>query len=179
MFPPGALINLISMQQKNLYFLRHAIALPRGTRGIRDEERPLTEEGEKRMIKAAKGMRQLGLSIEVLLSSPLVRAIQTAEIVKEHLGISAAIEIDPELKPGGNLKTFLEKIRKRNRANFLLTGHEPAMSYWIEDLLGCGRTGSILLKKGALCHLQLDFSENPPDVEMRFLLQPKILRNLG
>lgn len=165
--------------EKSLYFLRHAIAVPRGTVGVADADRPLTEKGRNRMVRAVKGLRSLELSFDALLSSPLLRAFQTAEIVREQLPLNLEIEIEESLKPGGELLDFLKKLRHRPEQNILLTGHEPAMSSWIEDLLGCGKTGSIRMKKGGLCHLHLDFSSNPPEAEMLFLLPPRFARNLG
>lgn len=164
---------------KQLYFLRHAIAVPRGTEGVREEERPLTEAGREKIKKAAKGIRRLGVPIEAILSSPLTRAYQTAEIVAETLPTAPEIEIEAELSPDGDLQKFLKKIKKRPETSFLLTGHEPSLSSWIEDLLGCERTASILMRKGALCHLEVDLYETPPHARMIFLLQPKILRRLG
>lgn len=165
--------------EKSLYFLRHAIAVPRGTVGVNDADRPLTEKGRDRMVRAVKGLRSLGLCFDALLSSPLLRAFQTAEIIRDQLPLGKEIEIEESLRPDGDLADFLKKLRKRPEQNILLTGHEPAMSSWIEDLLECGKKGSIRMKKGGLCHLLLDFSSNPPEAEMLFLLPPRFARLLA
>ncbi len=164
---------------KNLYFLRHGIAVPRGTPGIRDADRPLTERGEERLIRSVKGMRQLGLKFDLILSSPLTRAYQTAQIVKVVLPFTKEIEIEETLTPEGSLSKFIVKMKKRKESEILLTGHEPAMSSWIQDLLRCGDSASVQMKKGALCQLRVDLQENPPEAELEFLLQPRILRRLG
>ena len=165
--------------EKSLYFLRHAIAVPRGTVGIPEPDRPLTDKGRTRMVRAVKGFRSLNWEFDALLSSPLLRAFQTAELVRDYLSLNLEIEIEETLRPEGKLSDLLKKLRQRPEQNILLTGHEPAMSSWIEDLLGCGMTGSIRMKKGALCHLHLDLSSDPPETEMLFLLPPRFARNLG
>lgn len=165
--------------EKDLYFLRHGIAVLRGTPGIRDFDRPLTEEGQKKLIRSVKGMQSLNLVFDAILSSPLVRAFETAEVVVEHLPFGGEIEIEETLRPEGELRDFLSRLKTRPEQRILLTGHEPAMSLWVQALLGCETTGTIRLKKGALCHLKIDLSGNPPWTEMIFLIQPKILRSLG
>lgn len=158
--------------------MRHAIAQDR-LMGIRDEDRALTSEGRKRMLKAAQGLRQWGLKVELCLSSPLVRAWETAEILQEHLPISTPIIQENSLVPGGSLIDFLQVIVKRPETHILATGHEPTLSSWIFSLLGCERQASIRMKKGALCHLSLDLSQNPPWVELIAHLPPRIMRGLG
>lgn len=165
--------------EKDLFFLRHAIAIPREAWSRPDEERPLTEAGRKKMVAAVRGMRHLGLEVEAVWSSPLIRAWQTAEIVKAHLPFSGKITSEKNLEPGGSLPALLEKIKSRKEKRMLLVGHEPEMSEWIQDLLGCGSSRTILLKKGALCQLRVVFSRHPPEAQMIFLLQPKALRRLN
>ena len=69
----------------DLYLLRHAIAVDAGTGNFSEEERPLTKEGHEKMIAAVRGMKEANIKVEVLLSSPLKRAWQTAEVVKQYL----------------------------------------------------------------------------------------------
>jgi len=167
------------MDQLNLYFLRHAIAVPRGRLEFPEEERPLTEEGREKMLRGARGIKKLGLGFESILSSPYTRAYETAEITRTVLDHLPEIEICKDLVPGGSLENFLQSLANRPERNILLVGHEPAMSSWIQDLLGCGMEGTILMKKGALAYLRLDLQMDPPEIEFVFLLQPKVLRRLG
>ncbi len=162
-----------------LYFLRHAIAVDRDEGDLSDEERPLTEKGRQKMIAAIRGLRQLDLKIDALLSSPLTRAIQTAELVRQHLPYEGALEIQEDLAPSGLLKNFLEKIGERKGKSFLLIGHEPNLSSWIRNLLGCARRGGLLLKKGGLCRLNLEQASESASSELIYLLQPKQLRAMG
>ncbi len=159
-----------------LFFLRHAIALEAGTSHYSEESRPLTEEGIQKMRLEVKGMKHLGLSFEALLSSPLTRAHQTAEIVKKNLPFQGKIEIEEELRPGGSLSSLLKKISHRNEQIFLLVGHEPTLSQWVQNLLGFDSESSLLLKKGGLCHLLLAGNLSAPRAELRALLPPRVLR---
>ncbi len=163
----------------DLYFLRHAIALERGAESISDEARPLTEEGREKMILAVRGMRRLGVEFEALLSSPLLRAVQTAELVKHYLPFKGPVEIEEELEPNGTLRAMLRKLASRKEQSFLLVGHEPMLGSWIRSLLDCGRGSSLQLKKGSLCHLVLDRPEPGSTTELIALLPPKALRLMG
>ncbi len=165
--------------EKHFYLLRHAIALAPEVSLVAEEERPLTPEGRKKMHKAALGMRRLEIVPELILSSPLVRAFQTAEIAQQILAPGLSIEVETELRPGGNLRALLKKLGRRSEEKILCVGHEPAMSYWAQDLLGCGRGASIRMQKAALCHLLLDFSAVPPAVELQALYPPRALRRLA
>ena len=162
-----------------LNFLRHAIAVERGEGDLSDEERPLTEKGREKMIAAIRGLRRIEFKFDALLSSPLIRAVQTAELIRQHLPFEGALEIVEDLGPNGFLKNFLEKIGERKEKSFLLVGHEPNLSLWIRNLLGCARRGALLLKKGGLCRLNLEQASESTSSELIYLLQPKQLRAMG
>ncbi len=167
------------MNKKELYFLRHAIAVESGTFGSSEKTRPLTEEGSQRMIQSVKGFKRLKINPEVILSSPFTRAWQTAELVKTHLPFLAEIETEENLQPGGELEEFLKKIRKRKEERFLLVGHEPSLSFWIQDLLEFRGRARVQMKKGALCHLKLEWTDSYLKAELVSLLQPRVLRRIG
>lgn len=164
---------------QNLYFVRHAIAIDHGTPGVEEEKRFLTKEGIKKMIEGVQGMSALKIKPGLLLSSPFVRAYQTAEILKRHLPFSGEIELENSLKPGGSLKVFLKRIADSDQQEIMLVGHEPTMSSWIEELLAIQGSGTILLKKGALAHLEIDRSMGTEEIKLVTLLQPKALRLIG
>jgi phosphohistidine phosphatase len=167
------------MALKYLYFLRHGIAVPRGTPGIPDWERPLTPEGRNRLIQSVKGMRRLGLKLDLICSSPLPRAFQTAEIVQQNLPFHGPLEINEELAPGGSWGKLWEKIKTRRESRILFTGHEPDFGQTLEKLLGCTSRGQLLMKKGALAHILLELNGETTCAELQFLLQPRVLRRLG
>src|SRR5438876_785979 len=93
-----------------LYILRHAVAKPRETwRGKDDSQRPLTRKGEKEMWCVAKGMKKLGLSFDLLLSSPYVRARRTAEIVSEVFKADKRLKLTMSLAAEADPRRFLKR----------------------------------------------------------------------
>jgi phosphohistidine phosphatase len=158
-----------------IYLLRHGIAEDRAVDRA-DATRALTAEGIRKMEQAAAGMRRLNVAVDLLLSSPLIRAQQTAEIVGQTLGLSVLLE--PALAPGFDLPmllALLEKLETRAAQRVMLVGHEPDLGLLTSGLIGGGQ---IELKKGGLALVDL-----PHDVEMdgvlRWLLPPSILRAIG
>lgn len=160
-------------------FLRHAIAAERGSDWPVDAERPLTESGRRKMIAAARGMGRLGLRFEALLTSPLLRAVQTARIVKKYLPFEGSLETAEELEPSGPLRELLRLLKGRRERSFLLVGHEPALSGWIGELLRLGPAASVEMKKGALCRIALERAEAGAAAELLALIPPKALRCCG
>src|SRR5437773_7792107 len=114
-----------------LYILRHAVAKSRDTwRGEDDSQRPLTRKGEKEMWRIAKAMKNLGLSFDLLLSSPFVRARRTAEIVRDVFKAGKKLKLTPALSAEADPERFLKQIPKmfRSARKILIVGHEPFLS---------------------------------------------------
>src|SRR3974390_612089 len=143
----------------NLYLLRHGLAAELDTPGLtKDSERPLTPKGERKLWKIADGMKALELSFDVILSSPYLRARQTAEIMGEALHASKKIEFSETLTLAGSAKKLMEVLKHLtpDREKILLVGHEPHLSEFI-SLLVSGRPGfSVIMKKGSLCKLSIE-----------------------
>src|SRR6516225_7203164 len=158
-----------------LYLIRHAIAEERGEAWPDDAKRPLTDEGISRMRKAARGLARLDVSIDLVLSSPLVRARQTAEIVAAALDPRPPIVHIESLAPGGAYATFVADLEKHARKTRLaLVGHEPGIGELAARLIGSRR--AFEFKKGAVC--RIDLGEIPPagPGELRWVMTPRILR---
>lgn len=162
------------MPPSHLLFLRHGIALERGSPGVSDWDRPLTEKGRKRLNAVLEVLQSLDLPIEAILSSPLLRAYQTAEMARDHLSLPRDPEIDDNLKPGGSLQSFLKGIQARREEGILITGHEPDFSLWMERLLGGENSGSIVMKKGGLAHFSLDWHGAHLEAQLHFLMPPRL-----
>jgi phosphohistidine phosphatase len=136
-----------------LYFLRHGLAGQNGDPKYRDDSlRPLTAEGQEKMQRAALGMQRLGLTFDTILSSPYLRAKQTAEIVAAAYSIK--ISLTDNLLPPASIKKLLQEIGTAypKSTNILVVGHEPHLSSMISALLG-SKPLDIDLKKGGLCYL--------------------------
>ncbi|NWG75468.1 MAG: histidine phosphatase family protein [Rubrivivax sp.] len=112
-----------------LYIVRHAVAVPHGTPGVREDERPLTEEGGKKMRQAAMGLNRLGYIPDVIWTSPLPRALQTAEILQKAFGKGIAVETLPALAPSGARHELYRHIRvcEKKFESLMLVGHQPSL----------------------------------------------------
>ncbi len=148
-----------------LYFLRHGIAYERENwEGDNDELRPLTEEGIAAMKREAKLIERLDLKLDAIITSPLVRARDTAKIVAKRLDIALA-ESDL-LKPGFDL-LMLETLASDypQYSSLMVVGHEPDFSGVISGVIG---GGSIVLKKGGLASVDIT-SQHPIRGELVWL----------
>jgi phosphohistidine phosphatase len=162
-----------------LYLLRHAFAAKRD--GIEDDDhnRPLTPKGIKKMHQNAKGMKVLGLSFDLILSSPYLRAKQTAEIVLQDLKIeNNKIAFTKNLIPGASFEKLIREINTRflNATNILLVGHEPHLTQLISFLLTGGTPIPITFKKGSLCQLSIQKLSESECAVLDWLLLPSQLR---
>jgi phosphohistidine phosphatase len=155
-----------------VYFLRHGLAGDRTEWTGNDALRPLTERGISQMEQAAEALSILIPDLDVILTSPLVRARQTAQIVAEKLKMEESLVEDSRLSPGFNYEDLSQILREQaETAAIILVGHEPDFSQTISDLIGGGR---IICKKGGLARVDLT-SSDPPQGELIWLIPPKAL----
>jgi phosphohistidine phosphatase len=164
-----------------LYIVRHAIAVPHGTPGIPDDERPLTEEGIKKMRQVAAGLRSLEYIPELILSSPLPRARQTAEILLETFGQKRiSLEILPALAPSGSRRELYLAIAsyEKKLKSLMLVGHQPSLGEIAGEIAWGSPEHSLELKKGGACAIELVHSGEPPRGSLISLLTPSILRKI-
>ena len=161
-----------------LYLLRHAIAKPRSSRYEDDSKRPLTKEGRQKMAKNAEGMKNLGIAFNAVISSPYVRARETAEIAVEVLKIKKPIQFCPNLVPDVPFDLLVDELKTKfsKAGQVILVGHEPHMSHFISFLLTSGQQISIDLKKGGLCCLTLPKITGPGGATLNWLLTPSQLQ---
>jgi phosphohistidine phosphatase len=162
----------------DLFLLRHAIASgPEAGDFPDDSRRPLTKEGAERMRRIARGMHALDLPLERILSSPFLRAKESAEIVAEEFHLKSALELTPELQPGGDPRKLLAVVNARavNFQHILLVGHEPSLSELISVLLGGKAQVGVTMKKGGLCHLRSDHLSYGKCATLEALLAPRHL----
>src|SRR5262249_25663055 len=137
----------------------HAEAVPhRDPRFSHDSERPLTPEGAARMRSAAAGMRRLDLRFDRIVTSPFVRAHETASIVADALDQPDRLIVEPALASGARwdrVKKALAAGPAKHAESVLLVGHEPDLSKMAADIIDAGR-GSIIFKKGSLASVAVD-----------------------
>ncbi len=166
-----------------LYFLRHAIAVERGTPGYEDDSRrPLTDEGRAKMQNNARGMKALDISFDAVLSSPYVRAEQTAAIVASVFKIRTSdIRITEQLTPFAAFEDLLKELTTHfpKARRILLVGHEPHLSGMVSFLLVGGQSIPIEFKKGGLCSLRAEKLSGPGSATFNWMLTPAQLRLLA
>jgi len=165
----------------NLYLMRHGIAVAADQPGMEsDSERPLTPKGVKRMRRAARGLRRLGISFDTILTSPLVRARQTAEIVAETLGLKGQLQEISELAPEGSVdRLILGLTRFHDREHLLLVGHNPLLSRAFSFFISGKDHLEIELKKGGLGCIETDGLPPSAPGTLHWFLTPKQLRRFG
>jgi phosphohistidine phosphatase len=160
-----------------LYVVRHGVAEERGPKWPDDSKRPLTDSGIKDLHRIARRLVGAGVVVDVILTSPLVRARQTAEALASVLDPTPAIVVTDSLSPGAAYATLLaELVRHSRRKHLALVGHAPGIGATAARLAGLRRP--LEFKKGAICRIDLD--EFPPGRpgNLRWFAPPKMLRQL-
>jgi phosphohistidine phosphatase len=164
-----------------LAIIRHGQAGDReswAAEGKDDRLRPLTPEGKKEMRRAAAGLAALVSTIDVLATSPLVRAAQTAEIVAAEYG-SKPVTVDA-LEPDRAVDETVQWLKEQGPDHTIaVVGHEPHLSTLMSYLLSGKRDSFIDLKKGGVGLLELGNPSRPGDGVLKWLLTPRELRRLG
>lgn len=165
------------MTSAQLYLIRHGIAED-SDRYVRDGDRPLTAKGQKKTQQIAKRLHTLELSFDLILSSPLVRATQTAEILKSD-GLSDNLEKSADLAPSGNFDhwlVWLESWRRSGGTSLALVGHQPDLGEWAERLIWGTTRQVLVLKKAGIIGLTLPASGSPVGHSLLFwLTSPSLL----
>lgn len=158
-----------------LYFLRHGVAEDRAP-GVPDAGRKLTPEGIVEMKQVALGMKALDLRIGAVITSPLVRARETAVIAARALELEDRLKEDDRLACGCGLRDLGEALAGQDRnARVLLVGHEPDMSEMVGELIG---GGVVRMKKAALACVETQALSRGSG-ELRWLLEPDHAARLG
>jgi len=162
----------------NLYIMRHAEAEDEAESGG-DEARPLTVRGRERTRDAAGGLRALGLRFDAILSSSLLRAAETAELVADEYANNPLPQVLPALSPDVSPREALAALTPFARhGEVLIVGHEPQLSRLVGLLLTSSGAVAIRFKKGACVALDLPKAIEPGAGELRWMLTQRQLRKL-
>jgi phosphohistidine phosphatase len=165
----------------DLYLVRHAVAFdPDESQWPDDSQRPLTPAGEKRFKQAARGLSTLVGSVDVVLSSPWVRAWRTAELLEKEAGWPKPIGCEA-LESGRAPAEVLQALQAYTSSGAVaLVGHEPSMHELASYLLTADTShAQIEFRKGGVARLELDQALQPGAAHLRWLLPPKLLRALA
>lgn len=162
-----------------LYIVRHSDAVPAGTPGIPEDDRPLTEKGIKKMKEVARGLRALDVLPELILSSPLPRARRTAEIVSEELGGRMQLRITNALSPSGSREELYRELRAdRKISALMIVGHQPGLGEIAGEIAWGSAEHYFELKKGGVCALEVERLDPVPSGTLLWLLPPGISRQI-
>lgn len=166
------------MATLELYLIRHGVAADRGDDYPDDAKRPLTSQGIARLRREARGLDSIGVVFDEILTSPLVRARQTADVFADTMKSKPPVATTETLAPAGTPVTVVRALSEHaKKTRLALVGHEPNIGELAAHLIGCRHP--ILFKKGAVCRIDVDALPPKGTGQLRWLMTPRILRNLG
>jgi phosphohistidine phosphatase len=157
--------------------LRHAIALTAAEAGVsQDAERPLSDEGREKMKAIAGAMKRIGVEVDLVLSSPYLRAKETAILAHDRMGKASALEFTTALGSGQDAKFLLAELKQRfqKTKRIMVVGHEPDLSNLIGRITSLGRL-RLEMKKAGLAKIEI--TELQPELKgnLEWLLPPRVL----
>jgi phosphohistidine phosphatase len=157
----------------NLYLMRHADAgLSRGNPAL-DAKRSLIKEGKEQCMLMARVLNALKVQVDVVVSSPLKRALQTAQFVGTELGYEAKVEISAALGPDADYADFQKMLAKyADREGVLAVGHNPNVFRFLGRLITGNGGAGIRMRKGSVARIDLD--RHPP--LLRWVIDPRMAR---
>ncbi len=160
-----------------LYFLRHGEAGNRQKLIVADTKRTLTASGRGEIEEVAKSLSRLKVKPDLIMTSPLARARETAEIIANAQKLRN-LEQWEELKPEGNIQQFYDRLSKfKSDASLLVVGHEPNLTAMISEIIGAPG-GRLVLKKGGIARVRVDKLVPKVSGELRWLLSPGLIKKL-
>ncbi len=164
----------------DVFFLRHGEAGRRVSIPSKDMERALTESGKREIKQIGESLEKMDLEFNKIVSSPLARARETAEIIANNQKKPNKVELWDELRPEGNRLDLFRKLSKiRQDVDILLVGHEPYLSNVIGEIISGNNLASrIIIKKGGLARVRISSLSPKPSGELRWLLTPRQLKKM-
>ncbi len=164
-----------------IYFLRHAIAVQRGTPGYDDDSlRPLTDVGRKKLQLACEGLHYLEPNWDLIVTSPYLRAKETTQVVADYFMLNHLVREDEVLTPQkttDELTQFLKTILPLR--SILLVGHEPAMSRHISNYVFGSEYGHIQMKKAGMACVEFAGDVDVGMGTLTWLMSPGQMQRLG
>lgn len=163
----------------NLFILRHASAGTRRINPLLDARRPLDKEGKLHCLRLAHVLNAMKYSFDLVVSSPLKRSLQTAQLVSTEMGYESKIVISPALAPNATFADFQRLLREcTDYENVVVVGHNPNLTGFLTQLVGAELPSSgpprIRLRKGTIARLSM---QRGPAM-LQWLLDPRIVRAL-
>lgn len=163
----------------DLYLMRHGIAVPKNIAGVRDEDRPLTPRGKKQLRVIAQALTLLKVRFDIIVTSPILRARQTAHIVADSIGYKHPILESSSLATGAHdnfIQWLKEQMRSKNRA--LIVGHEPYLGELAGILIAGTPKIGVSIKKGGVAFIEIPNLIIGQCGVLRWLLTPNIMSKM-
>ena len=157
-----------------LYMIRHGLAGKKIEDETTDDERPLNKKGKEKMKDIAKGLKELKISFDMILTSPLLRSKESAEIVNAYCSETKEVTVTDLLVPDApynNLIKFLNKFKDVKKV--AIVGHEPFLSGFASYCLSKNKSPLMNLKKGGILMLEIDNVIKPGRCILSWLMEPK------
>jgi phosphohistidine phosphatase len=162
-----------------LYLVRHAIAED-SAEYEDDSLRPLTEKGREKMKKIAAALKDLGAAPDLIVSSPYLRASQTAAILAKELKYKEELAYSDSLVPMGEPDVMIGEINEKYSVDeLMLVGHEPSLSALAGVLLAGNAEIALNFKKGGVCCLSVDDLHYDRKAALEWLITPKIATRIS
>jgi phosphohistidine phosphatase len=158
-----------------LYFLRHASAGQSRLNPVLDDKRPLDKEGIEQCRYVGRWLNAMDAHVDLILSSPLKRATQTAALVGNEIDYEQKIELAPALQPGATYESFRKLLHQVSGLEAaMVVGHNPSMSQFLSRLVTGGASEwAIEMKKGSVAHVDMD----PKHSTLNWLITPRLVKN--
>ena len=161
-----------------IYFLRHANA---GTKHfsdpVKDDKRPIDKAGEEQSHDVGRALAAIGVTVNIIISSPLTRAMQTAAIVSQELGHEEKLVLDDALRPEATFDQFKALLNcHKDKAAIMVVGHDPSMTEFVNRVLsGGGPLAAIEMKKGGVAKVEKDVRSQ---AVLKWCMPPKVVQKI-
>lgn len=166
------------MPALELYLIRHGVAAERGDDYPDDSKRPLTSAGISRLRKEAKALDAMDVGFDHIITSPLVRTRQTADVFAETLKTKPSVSQSDALAPAGTPVAVIQEIGKHSKkGRIALVGHEPNIGELAARLIGA--RAALEFKKGAICRIDFDVLPPKGTGQLRWFVTAKMLREIA
>ena len=166
------------MGMHSLYLVRHAIAFERGQDWPDDAKRPLTHKGAARMREIVDGLLELGVELDLVITSPLVRAKQTADLIIAGWTEAPGLVVSPALSPGAAASGLTDVLSQQTEAaGIALVGHEPGLGELGAWLIGARHP--LMFKKGGVARIDVPAMPLGGSGVLVWMATPKMLRQLS
>ncbi len=159
-----------------VYFLRHANAGEPKADPAKDEKRPLDDDGIAQCGHIGRALAAMDVHVDLMISSPLKRATQTASLVSNEIGYEGKLQLDDALRPSANFRDFRDLLtRYQQHESIMVVGHNPNLSEFLGRLISSGSAEAFIdLKKGAVAKVEVGRRNG----ELHWCVTPKLLRTI-